>query len=237
MYMNQIISKAQKQIYHIEFGDEIAEIPYNETDNNTQSKKHFFIKNKYRLQFFISLIIASIFLVIFVCHIYQTNQKEKISKILLNNYSLTTLYQSKNESQSQRQSAIIENPFVIGMIKIEKLGLNYPILSESNSDLLKISLCRFAGPMPNEIGNLCIAGHNYVDNKFFSNLDKLERNDVIEIYDLTGQKITYSVTNKYEADSNDLTCTNQDVGENKILTLLTCNNTNGKRIIVTAKSL
>ena len=37
----------------------------------------------------------------------------------------------------------------------------------SSDDLLDVSVCRFAGPMPNEIGNLCIAGHNYVNNNFF----------------------------------------------------------------------
>ena len=32
--------------------------------------------------------------------------------------------------------------------------------------------------MPNEIGNLCIAGHNYVDYKFFSRVNELEKGDV-----------------------------------------------------------
>lgn len=35
--------------------------------------------------------------------------------------------------------------------------------------------------------------------------------------------------------ANDLSCTNQNVGENRIITLLTCNNINGKRTIIKAK--
>ena len=167
------------------------------------------------------------------------NQQEKISKRLLNNYSLTTLYQNLEDTQNivttEKVQVNNSDPFVIGMIRIDKINLNYPILSESNYDLLKISLCRFAGPMPNEIGNLCIAGHNYVDYKLFSRLHELENGDKIDIYDLNGTKITYAVFDKFEVKANDLSCTNQNVGENRIITLLTCNNINGKRTIIKAK--
>lgn len=167
------------------------------------------------------------------------HKQEKLSKTLLNNYSLTTLYQNLEDTQNtvrpQKVQVTYSNPFVIGMIRIDKINVNYPILSESNRDLLKISLCRFAGPMPNEIGNLCIAGHNYVDYKMFSRLHELENGDVIDIYDLNGTKITYIVFDKFEVKPNDLSCTSQNVGENKIVTLLTCNNVNGKRTVVKAK--
>lgn len=48
-------------------------------------------------------------------------------------------------------------------------------------------------------------------------------------------KITYAVFDKFEVKANDLSCTNQNVGENRIITLLTCNNINGKRTIIKAK--
>jgi LPXTG-site transpeptidase (sortase) family protein len=203
------------------------------------STMQYLKKNQYCLQFWFSFSIALIFLCIFITNIYQMNQQEKISKRLLNNYSLTTLYQNLEDTQNivttEKVQVNNSDPFVIGMIRIDKINLNYPILSESNYDLLKISLCRFAGPMPNEIGNLCIAGHNYVDYKLFSRLHELENGDKIDIYDLNGTKITYAVFDKFEVKANDLSCTNQNVGENRIITLLTCNNINGKRTIIKAK--
>lgn len=127
--------------------------------------------------------------------------------------------------------------FVIGIIKIDKIALNYPIISETNEELLKISVCKFAGPMPNEIGNLCIAGHNYIDNKFFSRLNELSVGDIIEIYDLSGSKINYTIFQKQIVDSTDLTCTNQNVMGQKQITLITCSNTNNsKRLIIKAKN-
>lgn len=230
----------QKNKLSVEFSNELGEIPVHKTKHskfNTTILKQYLLKNKYRLQFFASIIVAIVFLFILYYHLHKTNTQEQLSKELLNNYTLTTLYQNKTSDsvELQKQATFIENPFVIGMIKINKINLNYPILSESNYDLLKISLCRFAGPMPNENGNLCIAGHNYVDYKLFSRLAELEKSDLIELYDLSGRKVTYAVFDKYEVSPNDLSCTNQDVGENRILTLLTCNNVNGKRTVVKAK--
>ncbi|MCI9177975.1 MAG: sortase [Clostridia bacterium] len=237
--MNQIIDKGHfkpDNNFHIEIGNAISEIPYIETIPKASKLKQYFIKQKYRFQFFVSLFVAIIFIAIFFYHVQTNKAQEKLSKDLLKNYSLTTLYHEKNldSTKTNKSNFVIENPFVIGMIKIAKINLNYPILSESNSDLLKISLCRFAGPMPNEVGNLCIAGHNYVDNKFFSRLAELNKNDTIEIYDLAGKKITYFVTDKYEVNPSDLSCTNQDTNQSKVITLLTCNNVNGKRTVVKA---
>ena len=171
-----------------------------------------------------------IFVVLFFTKVYKNNQQEKISKELLNNYNLSKLYTNSSQEIYNNTS-----PFVIGLLKIDKIDLNYPILSESNDELLKISICRFTGPMPNEVGNLCIAGHNYIDNRFFSRLNELNIGDKIEVYDFYGNKKDYTIFKTYEVEENDLSCTNQNVGNNNILTLLTCNNLdNAKRLVIQA---
>lgn len=91
--------------------------------------------------------------------------------------------------------------------------------------------------MPNEIGNLCIAGHNYVDYKFFSRLNELEIDDTIKIYDLAGNIIAYKIFKIYETNSNDTSCTSQDTNNTRMVTLITCNNVNGKRLIIQAKEI
>lgn len=236
--------KRKNKKFRIEFSNEIAEIPYGEnfTISNyskIQKCKNFIKKKKYQLQFAFSTAIAFIFLFFLVCKINQYRQKEKVSKELLDNYQLTTLYSNSPyyESSQLNSNVVVQNPFVIGMIKVDKINLNYPILSESNDDLLRISLCRFNGPMPNEVGNLCIAGHNYLDNRFFGRLNELSIGDTIEIYGLSGDKAIYKISKKFEVDANDLSCTNQNVGNKKIVTLLTCDNSNqNKRIIIQAEN-
>ena len=170
--MNQILDKnyTSRSKITVEFSNEIAEIPYIET------KKFKSKKDNYKIQFFISSIIATLGCFIFLLNLIKSHSQEKISKKLLNNYNLTTLYQT--ETPSFQQSSNV--PFIIGIIKIDKIDLNYPILSQTNDDLLKVSVCRFAGPMPNEVGNLCIVGHNYIDTRFFSRLDELLNGDEME---------------------------------------------------------
>ena len=91
--------------------------------------------------------------------------------------------------------------------------------------------------MPNEIGNLCIAGHNYVDYKLFSRLNELDINDEIIIYDLNGNSIIYRVYDIYETNPDDTSCTFQNTNGVRIITLVTCNNVNGKRLVIHAKEI
>lgn len=88
-----------------------------------------------------------------------------------------------------------------------------------------------------KFGNLCIAGHNYVDYKFFSRLHELNENDTIKIYDLNGIMVEYSIVKKYEVKPNDISCTSQNTNGDIILTLLTCNNVSGKRLVIVAKPI
>ena len=103
--------------------------------------------------------------------------------------------------------------------------------------MLNISVCRFAGPLPNEIGNLCIAGHNYVDYKFFSRLNELVINDELTIYDLSGNNKTYSIYDIYETEPDNISCLFQNTNGLRIVTLITCNNVNGKRLVIHAKEI
>ena len=121
------------------------------------------------------------------------------------------------------------------MIEIPKINVYYPIVSESNDELLKISPCRISGPMPNQDGNLCIAGHNYDNYKFFSKVSNLNNNDEIIIYDIDRNKLIYNVFEIYEVSANDLSPLENDESIKKQVTLITCNNFNSStRIIIKA---
>lgn len=200
----------------------------NINDNGTLSNR------KYKILFIMFSATALIFIIILFIKISMDNKNEEIAKKLTNSYTISTLYASNTTYTPEVQST---EPFVIGIIKIDKINLNYSILSVSNDELLDISVCRFAGPMPNEVGNLCIAGHNYVDYKYFSRLNELEINDKITIYDLNGNFVDYSIYDMYETSADDTSCTFQDTNNTKIVTLVTCNNVNGKRLVVHAKAI
>ena len=128
----------------------------------------------------------------------------------------------------------IDDCVIIGTIQIPKIKLSYPILSETNDRALRLSLTKFWGPNPNEKGNLCIAGHNFKNNKFLSNIHKLKKGDSVFITDLYGKTIEYVIYDKFEVSPEDTSCTNQITNGKREITLITCNDAMTKRIIVKA---
>jgi len=130
--------------------------------------------------------------------------------------------------------------YTIGIINIPKINVNYPILSTESKnidEILKISPCKFWGPNPNEVGNLCIVGHNYKNSKFFSKVPKLKLGDTFEIQDLSGKTLTYEIYDKFIVNPENTQCTSQITGGRKEVTLITCTNDNEQRVIVKAKEV
>ena len=125
----------------------------------------------------------------------------------------------------------------IGTVNISSIGVYYPILSTTSTELLKIAPCKFWGPNPNEVGNLCIVGHNYKNDKFFSKVPNLENGDMIDITDLSGRTITYLVYDKYIVDPEDVACTSQETNGRKEITLITCTNDNAQRYVIKARAM
>ena len=182
------------------------------------------------LVFFILVILS-----IFIYFYFQKQKEQKLysfSEKLDEKYQTLSLYSTNNTTTNSTSSS----SHIIGKITIDKINLNYSILSTCSEELLKIAPCRLCGPEPNQIGNLCIAGHNYDNGKFFSNISKLSIGDSIRIYDLNNEYVEYSIYDKFEVEINDTSVLNQDTN-NKELTLITCNNKKKNRFILKAKEM
>ena len=129
----------------------------------------------------------------------------------------------------------------VATISIPKLNIKYPILdgvtdsAEETEELLKISLVKFWGPEPNDVGNFCIVGHNYRNTKFFSKISTLQTGDVIDITDMFGKTLQYKVYNQYVVDPTDVSCTSQLTNGKKEITLITCTTDSKHRTIIKAR--
>ena len=118
------------------------------------------------------------------------------------------------------------------ILKISKINIEYPILSATSDALLFVSLNKYWGPEPNEVGNYCIVGHYYENGKMFGKLHKLKNGDTAELTDLNGNTITYQVYNKYVVEPTDTSCTSQLTNGRRELTLITCTNGGKQRLVV-----
>ena len=122
-------------------------------------------------------------------------------------------------------------------LKISKIGLDYPVLSKTSEDLLEISVNKYYGPNPNEVGNYCIVGHNYRNGKMFGQLSKLINGDTITLEDMTGRVITYQVYNKYIVKPTNTKCTSQLTNGKREVTLITCANYGTERLVVKCREV
>lgn len=196
------------------------QILYNK--NKTKKKKYFF-----KIQLLISIILV-IFFIIYILNDYKKNEKlENISAVIDTNINISSIYKEKYQS-----NRLLNKNIYLGKIVIEKINLEYTVFNNYNIELLKIAPCKFYGGILGEKGNICIAGHNYNDSKFFGRIDELEIKDKIKMVDLEEKEYEYIVYDKFETDEEDLSILKSN--KNYELTLLTCNNSNKKRIIVKA---
>lgn len=222
--------------------------------SSSTDKLHYFFK----IQLYFSIVIF-IFLTVYVGFAkHKLSQEEIFSKTILENYNITKLYSNQSDYTSNKitenidintnmnssllpydnimssQNNSTNDSSIIGIINIPNLHIYYPIFSTCSEELLKISPCRFSGPMPGKNGNLCIAGHNYDNGKFFSNVPLLKINDEIILSDYAEKQFSYFVNDIYEVKNDDLNPIYDFDKNSKCLTLITCNNVNKNRIIVRA---
>ncbi len=123
---------------------------------------------------------------------------------------------------------------VAAKLEIPKIELETYVLQKYSEKALKVSVTKFWGAEPNEIGNFCIAGHNFVNKNMFRNLKNLEIGDGIFILDNKIGKVEYEVYDVYKVVPEDVSCLSQDTS-NREITLITCTSNSSKRIIVKAK--
>ena len=183
----------------------------------------------------------------FVAHEDQTTVEETSIVFALNE-------NNEDESQEIQQIEIIEEnhntpaPSQVSTsngqtystearLKFPKLNIDYPILSEESEALLKVSLCKYWGPTPNEVGNYCIVGHNYKSGKMFGKLSMAEVGDQVTLTGLDGKTVTYQIYNIYVVEPTDVSCTSQLTNGKRELTLITCTNYGKQRLVVRAREV
>lgn len=221
-------------------------------------------KKIYKLNFILSIIVIIALVAIYFFNEYDRNQSEAFSQEILAGVEIgdtTTIraddevwilaldaYEDKTVSAVEETNYNVETTSsgkytapsgktynTIGEITIPSLDVHYSILSETSDALLKVSVCKFWGGEPNEVGNLCIAGHNYRNKRFFSKVPTLKEGDIIEIKDLKDRTVQYEVYTTYTVNPNDVSCTSQITNGEKRVTLITCTNDSKQRVIVQAR--
>lgn len=189
--------------------------------NKNKNIKKIFV---FKFQFILSIVLIIITIVIIFKNYNDDENLESISESLNKRIDLHSIY---NVTQVESKDNLY-----LGKIIIDKINLEYSVFNKYDEELLKISPCKFYGKKLEEKGNICIAAHNYNDNRFFGRLDELKIKDTIKIIDSRNTQYEYIVYDIFEIAEDDFSILKGS--KNYELTLLTCNNSNNKRIIIKA---
>lgn len=163
---------------------------------------------------------------------------DDIIVVALNDNEETSTYNILEQEPSNLEYTVNDITYTVeAKIRIPRLNINYPVLTETSPELLKISLNKYWGPKPNEVGNYCVVGHNYKSKTMFGRLSEIVNGDLIELEGTDGKTVKYSVYDKYVVQPTDTSCTSQLTNGRRELTLITCTNYGTQRLVVKAKEI
>lgn len=194
-------------------------------------------------RYFIKILIILIF-VFGIIYVFKEISKE--NQILINNENYEDLSRENvkidntNISKKYQKEKII-NEYkgyeVCAKLEIPRISLESYILSNYSIESLNVSVVKFYGSNPNEYGNFCVAGHNFINKNMFSKLKDLKIKDKIIISDNKVGIVEYEIFAIYKVDKEDTSCLISSYKNTREVTLITCTNDSKKRIIVKAKEV
>ena len=188
------------------------------------------------------LLIVAIVVIGMIVHKYiGENENEKEGQDVVEAFSNIDFSEITEESKEQLE---YKGYKVIGIVKIPKINIEYPIIEiggnidpESAKEPMKISIIKYWGEKVNDYGNLSLAGHNNKSGTKFGKTKKLSEGDIVELTDLEGKTIKYSIYNIFTTSPNDVSILLPRDEHVREVTLITCTNGNKQRLILKAQEI
>lgn len=185
----------------------------------------------------INLFLISIVFIILVFVLFDIYKENKIGKSNYNVQGVSTNLNKNEEKKYVKEDVLLEYKGykVISKLEIPKIDLETYVLEKYLEETLNVSVVKFYGANPNEIGNFCIAGHNFKNKNMFRNLKNLSIGDNLFIIDNKKGRVEYEIFDIYIVNPKDVACLSQETKGEKQVTLITCTNDSKERIIVKAR--
>jgi len=160
-----------------------------------------------------------------------TNTMDSLERMSTNEEEINVDYEQRVPYKPSEGSKLEYE--TIAKLQIDKIGLKTPVLSEWSYELLEISVNKFSGPDPNELGNFVVIGHNYKGGVHFGNVHLLEIGDLIVLTDLSGREITYEIYEIIIIQPEEID--KLTTYETRTLTLVTCDSSSELRIVIKSR--
>ena len=191
----------------------------------------------------LKLLIILIISIIIGNTLYGIYKEAKISNVpgkksVENGFSIAEFMNGKGNEEKSEQINLpttYKGYEVSAELYIPKINLNTYVLDDKSDEAMWICPTKYYGPEPNEVGNYCIAAHNYDKENMFNHIIELEIGDTIYLSDNKNGKVKYEVYDIYKAIPSNTEALLQNTSGRTELTLITCSDYSSKRIIVKAQ--
>ncbi len=204
------------------------------------------MKNKkWKKKFFIALVF-----IIILFFLFSLKKQKYENKIRIEKYQVKKVLEKNNQMNLQENITIEQKQYlkvqiienykgytVSSRLEIPKISLQTYVLQKYSEAALRVSVTKFWGVNANEVGNFCIAGHNFINKNMFRNLKNLKIGDRLYLEDNKIGRIEYEIYDLYEVLPDDISCLAQETNGKREVTLITCTTDSKKRIIVKAKEI
>lgn len=191
------------------------------------------------LNFLIILIVVALYVAVFM-FIYSNFRERKRQELAGGIIDKIDKVIKENDGEVMPEAKVRYGGFkytVLGKLTIKKINIYQPILKENTAGAYNTALVKIAGPNLNENGNVSIGGHNFMRGNYFIKINRLVKNDVVTVTDLSGRKVNYYVYEYGVVDKNSASYLAQPDNKNeKIVTLVTCTKGGKERYYVKARA-
>ena len=188
----------------------------------------------------LKLLIILIISIIIGNTLYGIYKEAKISNVpgkksVENGFSIAEFMTGKDNEEKSEQINLpttYKGYEVSAELYIPKINLNTYVLDDKSDEAMWICPTKYYGPEPNEVGNYCIAAHNYDKENMFNHIIELEIGDTIYLSDNKNGKVKYEIYDIYKAIPSNTEALLQNTNGKTEITLITCSDYSSKRIIV-----
>ena len=190
---------------------------------------------------FIILIVVALYVTtfLFIYSNFRERKRKEISNSIIKKVD-KKIDENKDENVPQLEFNTKYNGInytVLGKISIKKINIYAPILKENTKKAFDASVVKVAGPDLNNKGNVVIGGHNFMRGNFFIKINRLVKNDIITITDLTGKSVKYYVYDYFTTTIDDASYLSKPDNEDEMrITLVTCTKGGKQRYVVKARA-
>lgn len=192
------------------------------------------------MRFFLRLLIIFVISIIIGNMAYGIYKEMNLTdgpknEIEINEKNITNISEDKMVEETEKNPVKYKGYTVSAKLTIPKIDLETYVFEEYDEEAMWICPTKYFGPNPNEVGNYCIAAHNYKKENMFNHIIELEEKDKIFLTDNENGKIEYQVYDVYKVEPTDNTPLVQETNGQVEITLITCSDYSSKRIIVKAR--